>query len=63
MEFSFFCHIKDVTSESWGVLDNEIWDTHLFGGGNATKSHATARGLQLPICSIDQRGQQLITDE
>ncbi len=26
-------------------------------GRNATKSHATAHGLQLPICSIDQRGQ------
>ncbi|VXA81951.1 hypothetical protein AERO8C_120435 [Aeromonas veronii] len=27
---------------------------------NASESHATARGLQLPICSIDQRGQQPI---
>jgi predicted dehydrogenase len=26
-------------------------------GRNVTKSHATAHGLQLPICSIDQRGQ------
>jgi len=25
-----------------------------------TNSHATARGLQLPICSIDQRGLQSI---
>ncbi len=28
--------------------------------GNATKSHATARGLQLPICSLDPRWQQPI---
>ena len=32
----------------------------LCGGLNAAKCHATARGLQLPICSIDQRGQQPI---
>lgn len=29
-------------------------------GRNVTKSHATARGLQLPICSLDQRWQQPI---
>jgi hypothetical protein len=27
------------------------------------KADATARGLQLPKCSINQRGQQPITDE
>jgi hypothetical protein len=27
------------------------------------RNNATARGLQLPICSIDQRGPQPITDE
>ena len=26
----------------------------------STKSHATARGLQLPICSLDPRWQQPI---
>ncbi len=30
---------------------------------NVTKTHATARGLQLPKCSINQRGQQPIADE
>ena len=30
---------------------------------NRAKAHATARGLQLPKCSINQRGQQPIADE
>jgi len=42
------------------LLRENLGPPHFWGRRNATKSHATVRGLQLPICSLDPRWQQPI---